>query len=430
MEIGVLGLNHQTATVAQLEQVAFSEGKRIDFMLGLLDAQIAETVLISTCGRTEIYFSVKKEDTDRAFKVIQEKLEQVSHLENLEDLCYQKRGAEAIEHLIQVSVGLDSIVLGEDQIIGQMKLAHQVAKDLGCTGRILNVVFRDAIASAKRIKTALKISEIPMSLSYVGVKIMANTMTHGDSALFGKNLLVVGLGEMGQLAIANALALGATVTITNRSLDRINEIEKVYPQVKTMSYELRYTLLSQFDGLIAATAAPHILFTREHFEGIDKPMVLLDLSLPKDIDDQVAELPNITLINLDTLAATVDKNKAQRQQLVEKAHEMISEHVEKIAKWMANAQIHYTLKGINELLKESHDDALKFIDGKAKLDRHQRTLVDKAIEAALKRLVRRPIQLLNQLERESERTDANYWLHKLLLGEEDSHFKGKSKDVK
>lgn len=416
MEFGVLGLNHSTASVAQLEQVALSEARRIDFMLALIEKGIDEVVLLSTCGRTEVYFAVKKDQTKRAFTEVLDALKAVSHLQDLVNLTYQKQGTKAIEHLIQVAVGLDSIVLGEDQIIGQIKTAHQVAKDMGCTGRILNVIFRDAIAAAKRIKTALKISEIPLSLSYVGVKTMAEVM----GSLVNRKLLVVGLGEMGQLAIVNALALGARVSVTNRSLDRLKAISDQYPQVTTMPYEMRYGALGEFDGLIAATAAPHMLFTRDHFEGIKHPMVALDLSLPKDIDDQVASLPHIQLINLDTLAATVDQNKRQRQMLVSQAHQMITGEGNKIAIWLAKAHIYPTIQGIDALVKESHDDALDFIDAKLNLDRHQRALVDRAIEAALKRLVRNPIKALQQIEDEGDRKMATYWLNHLFLGKEEA----------
>lgn len=416
MEIGVFGLNHQTAPVAVLEQVAYSEARRVALMLALLDQGLEEVVALSTCGRTEVYYIAPKARLAALSHAVKERLATDSNLANIADYSYEKFGAKALEHMVQVAVGLDSIVLGEDQIIGQMKNAHEAAKSLGCTGRFLNVAFRDAIASAKRIKSELRISEIPLSLSYVGVKAMAAAM----GSLKDKSVLVVGLGEMGQLAIANALALGAQVTVTNRSHERIAQLLIQYPEVQQIPYEQHGALLGNYDALITATAAPHLLFFKHQFEGLTQSFVVLDLSLPKDVDDQVATCPLVTLINLDTLAATVEQNKAERLALVNRAHQMVAEHVEKIAQWMEKAHVHYTLKGVGDLLKQSKDDAMAYIDGKVSLDRHQRTLVDKAIEAALKRVVRRPVQMLNQLEDEEERREASRWLHRLLIGDEDT----------
>lgn len=415
MNIAVIGINHQTAPVRLLECMALSEAKQIEAMLNLLDAAeggqqaVSEVVILNTCGRFEVYFAAsKKRMTDGILQVQQFFIRQAK-TEDVVKHLYLKDGESALEHMVQVAVGLDSIVLGEDQIIGQMKAAHHMAKELGCTQRILNVTFRDAISSAKKIKTQLKISEIPLSLSYVGVKIMAELMP-----LKGKRLLVVGLGEMGLLAIQHAHALGAKITVSNRSKDKITTLQARYPDMASIDYDLKSTVIGQMDGIISATAAPHMVFTKSDFMAVDHQMVVLDLSLPKDVDDQVAELPTVSLINLETLSKTVQQNQAQRQVLVERAHGLVADHVAKMANWLDRTSVHTTLKDLGDLVTKSHLDAMSFVDEKLTLDRHQRAIVDKAMQAALKRVIRGPIQNLNSLETQEEREAATFWLQKLF----------------
>ncbi len=437
MNIAVIGINHQTAPVALLECMALSEARKIEAMLKLLDppevgtSAISEVVILNTCGRFEVYFATpKKSMADGIIRVqnffnqqtqgitqvltqtenqTENQTETLLNRDAIGAYLYLKTGEDALEHMVQVAVGLDSIVLGEDQIIGQMKAAHHMAQELGCTQRILNVTFRDAIASAKKIKSALKISEIPLSLSYVGVKLMAEVMP-----LKGKRLLVVGLGEMGLLAIQHAHALGGKITVSNRSKDKIIAIQERYPDIEAVAYDSKAAAISQMDCVITATAAPHMVFTKADFMTVTHEMVVLDLSLPKDVDDQVAELPTIQLINLETLSKTVEQNQAQRQLLVDKAHVLVADHVAKMASWLERASVHTTLKDLGDLVTKSHTDAMSFVDEKLNLDRHQRAIVDKAMQAALKRIVRSPIQNLNSLETQEERDGATYWLQKLF----------------
>lgn len=419
MNIAVIGINHQTAPVALLECMALSEAKKIEAMLKLLDppevgtSAISEVVILNTCGRFEVYFAAPKKRMADGIRHVQnffnQQTQTLSNGDAIGSHLYIKIGEEALEHMVQVAVGLDSIVLGEDQIIGQMKAAHHMAQELGCTQRILNVTFRDAIASAKKIKNALKISEIPLSLSYVGVKLMAEVMP-----LKGKRVLVVGLGEMGLLAIQHAHALGAKITVSNRSKDKIVALQDRYPDIEAVAYDSKTTLIKQMDCVITATAAPHMVFTKSDFMEVNHQMVVLDLSLPKDVDDQVAELPTIQLINLETLSKTVEQNQAQRQLLVDKAHVLVADHVAKMASWLERASVHTTLKDLGDLVSKSHLDAMSFVDEKLSLDRHQRAIVDKAMQAALKRIVRSPIQNLNSLETQEERDAATYWLQKLF----------------
>jgi len=414
--------------------MALSEAKKIEAMLKLLDplevgtSAISEVVILNTCGRFEVYFAAPKKSMADGILRIQNFFNQQTLLfarnQNQEhssintdgiDLhIYTKVGEDALEHMIQVAVGLDSIVLGEDQIIGQMKAAHHMAQELGCTQRILNVTFRDAVASAKKIKSALKISEIPLSLSYVGVKLMAEVMP-----LKGKRVLVVGLGEMGLLAIQHAHALGAKITVSNRSKDKILALQGRYPDIEAVAYDNKAAAISQMDCVITATAAPHMVFTKSDFMTVTHQMVVLDLSLPKDVDNQVAELSTIKLINLETLSKTVEQNQEQRQLLVDKAHVLVADHVAKMASWLDRTSVHTTLKDLGGLVSKSHLDAMSFVDEKLKLDRHQRAIVDKAMLAALKRLVRSPIQNLNSLETQEERDGATYWLQKLFTGHQE-----------
>jgi len=410
MLIGTIGLNHQTATVALRETLAISDAKKIDAMLMLLDQGVCEVVILGTCGRFEIYFCTPTSQLESSLKVLVKYFEDVTGEQAVKDYLYIKTGAEAIKHMALVAIGLDSIVLGEDQIIGQMKRAHDMAKSMGCTSRYLNVLFRDAITHAKRVKTELKISQIPQSLSYMGVKILNEI-----KPLNGLRVLIVGLGEMGQLAMQYAYDLGATISITNRSQSKVESILSRYKGLEVVPYKDWTRIVESVDVIICSTASPHIILKRSDLNQLGHPLMLLDLAMPKDIEEDVRTLECVTLINIDDLTRISQSNTLKRHALVAEAQDRISSHVEKIEMWMDKEPVHKALRDLSVVMEEAHGDAMGFVDKKLELDAHERAVVEKAMKAALKRVIRQPIVNLNALTDYEERKQALYWFNQLML---------------
>ena len=195
MNIGVVGVNHNLAPINVREAVSFTDTKKIEAINILLDREIDEIVILSTCNRSEIYISGEN---------IQQKVDEVANfykdyfgVKDIEQYLFKKTNLEAIQHLFDVTAGLDSLVVGEDQILGQVKDAHEFCMKLGATKKVFNKLFRDAVTTSKEIKTITKISQQPLSISYIGVKLLKEKM----GTLEGKNALIVGLGKMNLLTL-------------------------------------------------------------------------------------------------------------------------------------------------------------------------------------------------------------------------------------
>ena len=195
MNIGVVGVNHNLAPINVREAVSFTDTKKIEVINILLDKEIEEVVIISTCNRSEIY--INAENIDIKINELSDFYEQYFGVKDINKYLFKKTNLEAIQHLFEVTAGLDSLVLGEDQILGQVRDAHEFCMKLGATKKVFNKLFRDAITTSKEIKTITKISQQPLSISYIGVKLLKEKI----GSLEGKNALIVGLGKMNLLTL-------------------------------------------------------------------------------------------------------------------------------------------------------------------------------------------------------------------------------------
>lgn len=395
MEFIVVGLNHRTADAALREGVSFTEGQILSAMDFLLDQAIYEVVILSTCGRSEMYFTATKAEAFLAEDQVKRFYQNHCGDEGVVRHLYSKKGSEAIAHLIQVASGLDSIVLGEDQIIGQMKAAHLLALEMGASRKILNALFRDGIAAAKRLKNQLKISEIPLSISRLGV---AALTTHFGS-LEGKTCGLIGLGEMGRLALNYLVEAGALITLCGRDLGKLNRSVEGLPTAKSLSFEDRYQLIENHDMIISATSAPHLIFEKSHFLKRTQPLAILDLSLPRDIDEQVRELPNIILYNMDDLKRLSDAQMEKRIALTQEALTLLQADVIKMTQWLETVKLDEAIKDLNIIIQEIESDTLTYLHQKLHLSHKERLLVDKAIHSALKRTIRTPLHNIKRMTR-------------------------------
>ena len=195
MNIGVVGVNHNLAPINIREAVSFTDTKKIEAINILLDRYINEVVILSTCNRSEIYIHAEN---------IEEKVDELVNfyseyfgVKDIDKYLFKKTNLDAIKHLFDVTAGLDSIVLGEDQILGQVRDAHEFSMKLGGTKKVFNKLFRDAVTTSKEIKTITKISQQPLSISYIGVKLLKEKI----GSLEGKNVLIIGLGKMNLLTL-------------------------------------------------------------------------------------------------------------------------------------------------------------------------------------------------------------------------------------
>lgn len=400
MRIGVVGLNHETASADIRERVSFSESKKIEAISSLLDKGIKEVVILSTCSRSEIYYVDYANKIEDSGKTIIEFLMGFFDVNGYEEFFYSMYDKWAIDHIYRVTAGLDSIVLGEDQILGQVKSAQEFSLENGGCKKILNKLFREAVTTAKKIKTTLKVSEHPLSLSYIGVQYIKEIL----GTVEGKKVAVIGYGKMGRLALKNIIEDNPEeLYVINRSYNRVEDILEEYPKIKYGKFEDKYNILKDMDIVISSTAASHTVIKSEDFV-CEKDCVMLDLSMPRDIDHSIGNRDNITLINIDDLKTTSEENQRKRQALASKAKEIIDIDVNDFVKWLKSSKSDDVIKNMNLKIDEIKEDTMKFFNKKLDMNCSEKAIIEKMLVSSLKRMIREPILSLKD-EANNEKLD-------------------------
>ncbi|WP_425446727.1 glutamyl-tRNA reductase [Dethiothermospora halolimnae] len=412
MNIAVIGLNHNNAPIEIREKVSFTDTKKIEGTNILLDKGIKEVVIISTCNRSEIYIIDKEDKIDDSIDFIKNFYKDFFKINNIKEYLFTIKGRDAIYHLYEVSSGLKSIVLGEDQILGQVKEAHNFAMDLGSSKKILNKIFREAVTTAKNIKSKIKISEHPLSISYIGVKYLKDKL----GSLKGKNALIIGLGKMGKLALKHLLEEDLdNIYMSNRNHDKTVNLKKDYPDIIPIDYYDRYSIIEKVDILITATASPHRIIEKNKMSNRDKPLYIMDMALPRDVDKEVGELDNIFLYDIDNLKDISTENEKKREQLSLKAKGMIKDNIDDLLLWLKTVKADPIIKDLNERCKEIEQDTLNIIYRKLDLDCREKKIISKMLNSALKRLIREPIVKLKGTADDEERENYIDVLEKLFI---------------
>lgn len=400
MDIGVIGVNHNLAPISVREKVSFTDTQKIEAINSLLDKNINEIVILSTCNRSEIY--IRATDIEEKIKIVECFYEEYFNEKGIKSYLFSKLGKQAINHLFEVTAGLDSIVLGEDQILGQVKDAHEFSMQLGSSKKIFNKLFREAVTTAKEIKSTTKISEQPLSISYIGVKLLKEKL----GSLEGKSALVVGFGKMSKLSMNHLLEENVnTIYLANRSHGKYENISEDLDNVIPIKYEKRYEILENVDIVISATASPHTVLRLEEMPNLKRNIYMMDIALPRDIDPKLKELENIEVYDIDDLKKIQSENDNKRNELAIIAHKFIEDKIEAFIDWMDALEIDPTIHSLNERCFEIRQDTLDYIFRKVDLDSKDKKLIDKMIASALKRLVREPILNLKQVKDKGKREE-------------------------
>lgn len=400
MKIGVVGVNHNLAPITIRESVSFTETQKIEAINFLLDQEIEEIIILSTCNRSEIY--IQSENIDSKIKIVKDFYENFFNARGIKEFLFVKKDMEAINHIFNVTSGLDSIVLGEDQILGQVKDAHDFSMKLGASKKVFNKLFREAITTAKEIKHTTKISQQPLSISYIGIKFLKQKIGN----LEGKNALVIGLGEMSKLTMKHLEEENVNnIYVSNRSHGKIKEIINDYKNIIPIKYEDRYKILNDVDMVISATASPHIVIKKEDMPTINKKLYMMDIALPRDIDPRINELDNIEVYDIDDLKSIHDKNDKKRKELANIGYNIISQKIEEFLEWQDLIYIDPTIESLNDRCLEIREDTLDYIFRKVDLDNREKKVIDKMITSALRRLIREPIINLKQVKDKGKREE-------------------------
>ncbi len=401
MEILVVSVNHNTAGAQDREKVSMTTSQRIDLMNDLLDEGIHEVIALSTCNRTELYAAVPRSEKRKYLELLTQVFMSKSKDVAFEACIQRSSGERAVKHIFRVAAGLDSVVIGEDQILGQLRDAHELALDMGASGKFLNRTVRDAIATAKQIKTETKISEEPISVCSIGIKFIEQ----GLGSLKGKRALIVGTGKMGRQALSYLSAMELeSLTMTNRTHHKGVAVAKNYENVDVIPYENRYDYLDKIDILISATGSPHVIFKEELVPPLQNQLTVLDMAIPRDVESTLAKREGVTVHVVDDLKAVSDENAKKRKELSLIGEEMVDKAVVAHMTWMLTSRVDPVINQLAAKREHICCDTLDILHKKIKLDEKEKALLEKMLQSALKRMVREPIINLKKIE-DTDRQD-------------------------
>lgn len=391
MRFGYLGISFKNASLFIRDKVFFTDSRKIDFMQRLQEKGISQSMVLSTCNRCEIYYI--EEEGSSCDEVVRQEF--ITYFDEVDISHYleKKRGEEALTYLFRVSAGMESQILGEDQILGQVKEALSVSRAIGCAGKELERFVRDAITCAKRIKSELKISDLPRSAVYVGVRQVRDTF-----GIEGKRVLIIGSGKMAELALKYVYEYGSeSVIICSRTESHARVFVNQYENLSVIPYEKRYEIFSRVDIVISVTASPHLVLRYEKAK-TNHTMCLLDLAAPRDIDVQFARDGLYQLIDLDHLHVELAENEKERARLLEEGKKMIASDVAETVKWLCLSRVDSTIEPLQKRCQEIEEDCFSYLNRKMALSNREQVLVQKTLHAALRRLLREPILTLKKLD--------------------------------
>ena len=337
MGISLIGISHHNTPLAVRELFAFPAEKQQELMKEMIARDIAEEcVIISTCNRTEVYIYTACPGGN--FTELQDLVLEFAgaqDVENIGDYIRFYNGSKAVRHLFHVASGLESMVMGEDQILGQVKRAHDQARETGTCGVYLNTLFRYAVTAAKKVKTETDLSRTSVSTATMAIK----AAEQGLGTLHGKKVMIIGAsGKIGSTVLKNLQCIdGAEVYITSRNMGQAGEDHHHKITYRVMEYEKRYELVNEMDAIISATSSPHYTLTYSKMAEklvTEKPRVLVDLAVPIDIEAKVEKLPGIMRYDIDDFQELARTNNEKKQHEVVAADQILDEVQMDFERWM------------------------------------------------------------------------------------------------
>jgi glutamyl-tRNA reductase len=335
MHLLLAGMNHRSASLSEREALALDLAD-IGQVLGSAKGSgtIQETVVLSTCNRTEFY--ARAADADQAFSVLRDAVRKVKTVDALAPgaAVYRRDGAEAVRHAFRVTAGLDSMVLGDLQVLGQVKDAYALAKDSGATGPWMEHLFESALHAGKRARTETSIGTGVVSVGSAACELARRHMP----TLEGRRVLVIGAGETSRIAAKHlAQHCSGGVTLANRTLARAEALAAQLG-VRAVPFEDIDGVLADTDLVLSATRAPSMIITEQALRTAmaqrgDRPMVIIDLAVPRDVEPSAATIPGVTLHSIDAIQGVVDRTLARRAAEVPRVEAILDEEMARFEAW-------------------------------------------------------------------------------------------------
>ena len=400
MNVLLIGFNHRQTPVAIREQL-FVDDKQATALLAELTHQIDvvnEAVLLSTCNRVELYCV-----TDNTFRAEEQILAYLSDwfeisYNVLEAHHFTRHDSDAINHLMHVASGLDSMILGEPQILGQVNRSIESAQRVSASGTILNRIFSDAVHTGKRARSETAISEFSTSVSHVAALKVANSFADIDNP----RILVIGAGEMAKICVRALIQHDMiNICIMNRTFERSQSLANDFG-VTSQEWHKLWDELETADAVITATGAPHTILHRADVEQVmesrdQRELLMVDVAVPRDIEPSIDDLVGTNVFDIDDLQQVIDGHVAQRQACIPQVHSIIESEFEKCTAWLAGRKVVPVIRGLREKVSLVVGDELDVVLGRLDhLPDEDRVLIEKFAHRIVNKILHEPTTHLRE----------------------------------
>lgn len=396
----VVGLNYKTAPVEVREKFSITEDALAEAMRALQNEKsILENVILSTCNRTEVYAVVDQTHTGRHYvkKFLADWFK--IPMSEFENHLYIREDEQSVQHLFKVTSGIDSMVLGETQILGQIKNSFLEAQEIGTTGTMFNKLFKQSVTFAKKAHAETAIGENAVSVSYAAVELGKQIFT----SLEHKHVAILGAGKMGELAMENLYGSGVgKVTVLNRTISKAEILAEKFHGTPKSIQELQCTLL-EADILISSTGAKDYVIDYELMEFVEKlrkgkPLFMVDIAVPRDIDPKVGELSNVFLYDIDDLQGIVESNLAERERAAEQITSMIDTEIVEFNEWVGTLGVVPVIAALREKAARIQEETMASIENKMPdLTERERKVLSKHTKSIVNQLLKEPILQAKEL---------------------------------
>lgn len=401
MEIVLVGLSHKTAPVEIREKFCIPKEQVaifLDRLVGL--PSVREGLILSTCNRMEVVTVI--EGREDGGEVLKDFLGEVAGMAkvDLASYLYILKGEEAVKHLFRVTGSMDSMVLGEPQILGQVKEAYRQAADTKVTGLVLNKLLHRSFFIAKRIRTETKMANQAVSISFAAVELAKKIM----GSLEDKRAILIGAGEMSELAAKHLVSQGVyEIWVTNRTYSRALEMAQELGG-KAVSFEEFPKMLKDMDIVVSSTGSTHYIIHKDQLGTVirarkNKPMFFIDIAVPRDIDPSINEIDNIYVYDIDDLQGIVDSNKEERKKEMQKAEEIVQQGVELFKRWMGSLEVVPTILELRQHLEKIRQQEMaKTLTLLKNASEEERKALDLLTQSIINKILHHPISLLKHQE--------------------------------
>ncbi len=402
--IYLLGLNHRTASVEVREKFALAECEQAESAPFPPEDPIREIMVLSTCNRVEMV-AVGTGPETREAALAQWARFRGAEPEELRPYIYIHENLDAVQHLFSVACSLDSMVLGEPQILGQLKKAYSQAVKHGTTGVIINRLLHKAFSVAKRVRTQTSIGSSAVSISYAAVELAKRIF--GDMKHY--KAMLIGAGEMAELAAMHLLGAGIqNIYVANRTYERAEDLARQF-KGEAIAFDNLFERLADVDIVISSTGSPTAIIKAKDIKGVlkrrkNRPMFFIDIAVPRDIDPDVNALDNVYLYDIDDLKEVVEENLAQRKEEAAKARAITDSEAREFERWLKSLELQPT---IVDLLKQGEGIAerelaktLKRLN--AEDDPEVRAALDTLVRSVARKVLHDPISFLKRRQAEEE----------------------------